>query len=341
MTTPLPHVELGNVASDIGQAGTGFAQGLIQERLRKQQIAMQQALQSAQIGHLQAQTRYQDELGGAIPSEIAQRTAQTANLGEEATTRADDNAPAGPSEYLRLQHYWQKAPPDALTGMNKKQANDYIESEGRYQGMLSRMDMMEARLGGTDDRFNKASILREVHNFQTNPEVRNAIGVGSLYRNMKTLIATGAPVTEPSLLLDLGQALGMPGQPNARAVGTELANLLRGEGLTYSQRVQRFINKLTTEGDQFTLDPESLQSIPEIIQNVVHARMLRYDQLRSDAVGRLQDVLGQQVPESVFGADPYTDIRPEISQFGQAQQPTPVQPQAKPYVSPLRGYRQP
>lgn len=57
MTGPqIPDISYGNLATDVTGAAGGFAQGLIEERRRRQQLAMQQALQQATIGHLGAQT---------------------------------------------------------------------------------------------------------------------------------------------------------------------------------------------------------------------------------------------------------------------------------------------
>lgn len=44
-----PHVEFGNTASDLGQGATSFVKGLLEERRRKEQLALQAALVSAKL----------------------------------------------------------------------------------------------------------------------------------------------------------------------------------------------------------------------------------------------------------------------------------------------------
>lgn len=291
MTMPnLPNVQYGNTASDLGQGINSFVQGMVGQRMREQQLAMQKAMTQANVGRLGAETGLEQ--------------AQTGDIQQQEIQRQHANEPAGPAEFSLLQsayphvsmQQWQSS------GITRGDAHD-----------LAKSGMMMQRLGFTQSRFDEGSMLSELNRFKSDPEVKNALGVAAVYRNSKTLMATGAPVTEPSLLLDLGQSLGMPGQPNARAVGTELANLLRGEGLSWTQRAQRFVNKLVTEGDQFTLDPETQQAIPEIIKSIATARMHRYDQMRNDLKARSQTILGVPLPDQAIGADPYADIRQELS----------------------------
>src|SRR5438445_11704098 len=106
MTSPmpnLPNVQLGNTASDIGSGVNTFVQGLVGQRLRQQQIAMQQALAGANVEHLGAETN--------------QAQAQTEDINQQEALRAHLNEPAGSGELSMLQRYWPHVTPDQLQGL--------------------------------------------------------------------------------------------------------------------------------------------------------------------------------------------------------------------------------
>lgn len=147
MTSPtlpsLPHLQLGNVATDLSGAASNFAQGLIDERKRRQQLAMQQALSQANIAHLGAETDYLQAQKSRIPSEIQQNLTQGRNVGAEADTRTHENESAGQDQLLRLRniHGYEKVPDNYFQGASRKDADDYINRAMQEAGMMEAAGM--------------------------------------------------------------------------------------------------------------------------------------------------------------------------------------------------------
>lgn len=326
MTGPfpqLPHVDLGNTITDASQAIGGFAAGLVKQKNLARQQALADALGQARIGQMGADTNKTNIEASEIPAndqskrtlqgtEGARNTADAtigipaaAGLHTAQTTELEQgNDPADDSQQIEIKSL---APGHIYDpSLTRREANERIKelSQTKYQ-----LD----RLGFTQNRFDQGSVLTELNRFNSDPEVRNMKGSIQTYKNSKILVARGAPITQPSLLLDLGQMLGMPGQPNARAVATELTNLLHGSGMAYSQRVEGFAEKLFNLGDHFTMDPESQAAVPEIMQSIMAAKMKRYDQLRGDLHSRVSGVLGVQLPDRAIGENPYDEIRQELN----------------------------
>lgn len=139
MTAPvpaLPSVSLGNTASDIGSGATSLVNGLVAQRQRAAQIAMQQALAQANIGRLNAQAG----LAGA----------QTGLVGQQTTTDTHANEPAGNDQLLQVRHYWQQAPDQVLSNMTRGEADKFIDR-------LSSMSMMGARFdAGEQDKVRQS-----------------------------------------------------------------------------------------------------------------------------------------------------------------------------------------
>src|SRR5258708_3097272 len=108
MTGPipsLPGVQLGNTASDIGSGVNSFIQGMVGQKQREQQLAMQKAI---------ADTR------GAL------ETAQTGDVQQQLATRQHENEPAGQDELLQLRQYWQSAPDNVFGQSSRGEANAII-----------------------------------------------------------------------------------------------------------------------------------------------------------------------------------------------------------------------
>src|SRR5689334_3639553 len=115
----LPHVSLGNLATNVSDAGGDFIKGLVDQRLRQQQIAMQQALQQAQIGHLGAQSELATAQAGAIPGEEALRGAQTT-----AVTQGTD--PIGEPELALFKKFMPNIDTNLLRGMPRAEAEKLL-----------------------------------------------------------------------------------------------------------------------------------------------------------------------------------------------------------------------
>ena len=283
MTIPgLPNVQLGSTASDIGSGVNTFVQGMIGQRMRESQLALQKAM---------AESRQNLE------------AAQTQDIQQQEIERQHENEPAGPAEHLMLQQSFPHVPVNmwATSGISRRDAHD-----------LAKTGMLMQRMGMTMTRFDENAMAQQIKQFNDDPEVKNAKGVAQGYRNLRAMLANPTPAAQASFFLDFAQTLGIPGMNNARAIGTELNALLRGGSLTYTQEIQRFLNKLGTEGDQFTFDPQTLASMPKIMHDVLKARINRYDDLRMDVKNRTRIIYGTEAPDAAIGLDPFRDIRGDI-----------------------------
>lgn len=292
----MPHVSLGNVESDIGSGTNTLINALNEQKKRQSQIALQSALQG------EAQARSQ-ELG-----------AQTQDIAAQAFERQHMNEPAGPGEFGILGHLYPEIKPEIWTqsGITRGQAD-----------ALTKSGLMITRLNMQQSHFNESQLTDALNKWRVQPEVQQSGNAATAYKNIRVLFNNPTAMTQPSILLNLGQMLSTT--PNARAVGTELTNLLKGGGLAYTQRLQYFINKLTTEGDQFTMDPETLKAIPEIFRGVAKFRMDRYHQLRQDLKNQTRSIIGSEMPDDAIGSDPFGDIAPELQ--GVVATPLPGGPQ--------------
>lgn len=326
MTAPfaqLPHVDLGNAEQDVGGALSGLAAGLVKQKNFNRQQALAEALGQARIGLEGAQ---QGETEALTPPKVADLTAHTAVQNSQTnvvdpTIAAHNTAAAGlaTAQTAGLEHenepadleqhgYIHQLSPSYIPdmGLTRKEADSRIHD-------LSLAKLTMDRYGLVQGRFDQGKVLDQINKFKSDPEVKSAIGTAQGLRNTNILLNSGAPIIQPSLLLDISQALAIPGQPNARAIGTELAQLLKGSTLSYSQRVQQFLNKLTTEGDQFTLDPESLQAIKEIMPEVAKTKVMRYRMVREDLKNTIKGVLGVDLSDKMIGSDPFGDLDAQLN----------------------------
>jgi hypothetical protein len=136
MTGPmpqLPNIQLGNTASDIGSGANTFVQGLIGQRQRQAQLAMQQAIAAGRT-----------QLEGAQTQDVQQQMQQ----------RQHENEPSGPDQILQLKHFWPEAPAGIMTGMSREEADALIQ----HAGMLS---MMSSRLGNTEESQLRQAYFRD------------------------------------------------------------------------------------------------------------------------------------------------------------------------------------
>lgn len=145
----LPHVELGNTASDVGQGINSFASGLLSQRARQQQLALQealaaskQAMDQATTQHIQAQTEQQ------LPAQVAQTQAQTADLNAQAAGRGSENLPADDNDEAILRQVDPDAPPGIYKGMTKAQAAEHTKVIADYNATKQRMAAINNRFYG-------------------------------------------------------------------------------------------------------------------------------------------------------------------------------------------------
>lgn len=129
---------LGNVATDISGAASNFAKGLIDERQRRQQLAMQQAMQAATMKHLGAESDYLTAETTRIPSEIQQNLAQAKDVGAKGDISLHDNQLAGPDELLRMRniHGYEHIPDNYFQGATRGEAEAHITRAMQEAGML-------------------------------------------------------------------------------------------------------------------------------------------------------------------------------------------------------------
>lgn len=143
----LPHVDLGNSYQDVGQGANTFASGLMAQRQRSQQLALQEALAKSKMAmddattqHIGAQT---DQL---IPAQAGQANAQTGDINAQAAQRESENLPADDGDEERLRQVEPNAHPGVFRGMTKAQAAEYTK-------VLANANAMKLRLGMTQNRF--------------------------------------------------------------------------------------------------------------------------------------------------------------------------------------------
>lgn len=136
MTGPmpsLPKVQLGNTASDISSGVDTFVQGLVGQRTRQQQLAMQKAI---------------------ADSRSALEQAQTGDVTQQLIQRQHENEPAGPDQYQQLKQYWPSAPPDVFSHSSRAEANAIIQ----HHAMLA---MTGSKLLTSDENNLRSSYDRE------------------------------------------------------------------------------------------------------------------------------------------------------------------------------------
>lgn len=141
MTVPnLPSIQLGSTASDIGSGASTFVQGLVGQRMRQQQLALQQAIAESRSKLEQAQTG----LTGA----------QTQDVQQQEIERAQGNRPSGPDQLIQLKHFWPSAPAGVLSGMTRAEANALI---ARAQTAM----LAGERLGNTEENQLRQSYFHD------------------------------------------------------------------------------------------------------------------------------------------------------------------------------------
>lgn len=133
-----PHVDLGNTETDIGQGANTFASGLLAQRNRQQQIALQQALatsrsalEGAQTGEANARTDY---IG-----------TQNRDAAAQAVEREADGLPADEGDESRLREVDPSAPHGIYQGYNKGQAKAHMKIIADYMASKQRISAINSR----------------------------------------------------------------------------------------------------------------------------------------------------------------------------------------------------
>lgn len=154
MTSPLPtlpHVDLGNIEKDIGGAAGSLVQGMIAERNRRQQLAMQQALQNANIAHLGAESDLAHAQALRVPSEIEQNLGQAREQSAQGDIRLHQNEPSGVDQLTRLRTIrgYENVPDNYFQGASRADADDYIDKAMQSAASIQSASM---RIGANQDK---------------------------------------------------------------------------------------------------------------------------------------------------------------------------------------------
>ena len=280
----LPHVSLGNLATNVSDAGGDFIQGLVQQRLRQQQIAMQQALQQAQIGHLGAQTGLTEAQTGAIPG-------QEAHLGAATTAITQGTDPIGEPELALFKKFMPSINTDLLRGMPRAEA----------EKLLSVLPMLQLRGIGMSN-------LESYRDFQEADHLR-----ADYDRDDKMLGISKGVQDYRQALLDYQQS-SQSGNPYA-AEGS-LLTFLRGRTNRMNQAEINRISRLGGLENWMTrlqsyvvnkspIDQESLSALRDVAASVGQAHVRDFQDLNTRYTQRSQGITD---PRNVINSDLGNDI---------------------------------
>lgn len=252
MTAPipsLPGVQLGNTASDIGSGINTFVQGLVGQRLRQQQIAMQQAMQSSQQ---------------------ALQGAQTADVTQQAQERAHMNLPADDNDEALLRQYLPNAPRGILQGKTKAEADEIIK-------FAQTAHLMGMRLGmtGSSQIINRYNAQNKVHN-----------DAYDAYMRVRGMLDSGSAMT-PTMAAGALAQLAVPG--NAREASTILSTMRSGGPLggpfTAYENVFNQLGKVfNTQGN--TLDPTAMAEVRRAADALIANHRHMHDIIKQTALNQ-------------------------------------------------------
>lgn len=303
MTGPMPqspHIELGNVASDIGSGANSFVSGLMAQRQRQQQIAMQQGMAAARA---QLETAQAGEAGAR--SDQAEAAAQDAR--EQAVTRGHGNEPIGNDQIFRLgKLLGPQATPDKFTGMTRDDGE-------QLEKMIRMQSLMGMRLNNSEENATRQAYMCEsadarkgVDNYR---ETLNAFNMAS---------NTDNPVAGEGMLLSwLKQRTS---RMNQAEIG-RVASLGGAENIAH-----RFISHIT---GQVPMDPAMLKNFLDAATPGGTAKYHDYESIRHNyqalAVRKGMD------PANVVTDDDYGQDIPGLEQsvqgtIARSQHTGPVNP---------------
>jgi|ERR1043166_2950908 hypothetical protein len=322
----LPHVALGNVATDIGSAGTNLIQGLVQQRLRQQQIAMQQALQNAQISHLNAQTGLTTAQTGAVPSEEALRGAQTGDINQQTQQREYENQPTDESDFARLKAVAPDATPDMVHGMRKADFEQYLFREMQNRASEHRMNLMISRMGMTGGN---AAYTRFLHT----PDIQRATDAKDAYDNLNALLNANTALGYNEIFGALAR-MALPA--NARAVSSMMIRLhqtgiLQGP-YNPQENVELTLNRLANSQGTLPLSPAMKQEIINTARAMLLPHIQKYDSVKKTIAQQMQMEGLPFGPDYLEQGDRFQDVRGMTYGTGQNPPSTGAAPGAPGYV---------
>lgn len=301
---PLPNVQLGNTASDIGSGTNTFIQGLIGQRQREGTLAIQKALAGANVQHLGAET--------------GQAQAQTGDIQQQEALRAHLNEPAGPGELMMLQRTWPHITSEQLQGLTRGDVHDLVKNGMLYErlGLSQRSQYMT---GGN-----------EVYNhFIHHPDVLKGLDAKDAFNNVRGLLTANTSVGYSELFGSLAR-MALPN--NARAVG-QMLNKLSQSGMLKGpfnpqENVLLTLTRLAQTGGQLPLSPEMRQELYSTATAMLQPHMQSHDQVKKTAMEQMTQ-MGLPYNDSYLEAqDPFADVRNVAPRLGPAGPQAPAGPAA-------------
>lgn len=302
---PLPSVQLGNTATDIGSGANTFVQGLIGQRVRQQQIAMQQAMAQSRAGLEQAQT--------------ADVTAQAAGRTQEAL-------PADDTDESLFSHYAGTMPPGFFRGKTKGQAQELTKAAMMAHAVGLRMGMT----GGN-----------QVYNhFANSPDIKKGGDALDAMNNIRGLLSANTSIGYKELFGSLAR-MALPN--NARAVG-QMLNQLSSSGIMKGpfnpqENALVTLNRLAASDGQLPLPPEIKNALWRTAIAMLGPHMEAHDRMKMTAMAQVRE-MNLPFDESYFeSSDPFKDYRGTAQPMGPAGPTAPTgQPQPNPNAKPYDHY---
>lgn len=270
-----PHVELGNTASDISSGANSFAAGLLAQRQRQQQIALQEALGTAQASHLNAQTNQ------LIPAQVEQAKAQTGDIEQQEQLREHLNQPADESDLNWVRHYWPKMTMNHMQGMTKSDVHDLVKNalllQRNQQNINLRTQSMD--ITGGNQAYNR---------FVHHPDVLKANDAKDAFDNLKSLLSANTAVGYNEVFGSIAR-MALPN--NARAVGQMLTKLSKTGILSgpynANENVLSTLSRLSNTNGTLALTPEMRQEIWNTGRAMLLPHIQKYDSVKKTVRGQM------------------------------------------------------
>lgn len=285
---PLPNVQLGNTASDIGSGANSFVQGLVGQRVRQQQIALQTAMQQSR-----------SQLEGAQTQDVLAQTAQ----------RQQGDLPADANDEALFEKYAGHMPSGFFAGKTKANAQELTKA-----AMLAHAAGL--RMGGQQGG--------QIYNhFANSPDVKRGSDALSAMDNIQGLLSANTSIGYKELFGSLAR-MALPN--NARAVGQMLNQLSSGGIMKGPFNPQEnalvTLNRLAASDGQLPLTPEIKQAIWKTGLSMLQPHMEAHDRMLMTAMTQMRE---QELPfdqSYLESSDPFKNYR------GAVMAPGPQTPQA-------------
>jgi hypothetical protein len=268
-----PHVQFGNIGTDIGSGADTFIQGLIGQRQRQAQIAMQQALASARTG-------LETEQGNVA--------------GQTAATAAHANEPAGADQEAQLQQILgPNYRPGMLGAANRAEADEYI-----HWAQMAHMMGMRLGMTGSSQIINRF-----------NAQVRPHLQAMDAYTRVNDMLSSGSALT-PTMAVGALTQLAVPN--NAREASTMLTQMRSGQLLggpfTATENIWNRLGKVfNTQGN--TLDANAMQEVRAAAQSLIRGHMMLHDNFKQTALNQAQALGIPMDPNELEADDPFAAVR--------------------------------